>query len=147
MTIEWWQWLVLGLVLIASELAVPAFVLVWFGLSALVLGAMVWLLPAMSLATQLLCWTILSLALIVLWQRVFKKSVMGTRAGTADQIVGETGLLVGDVAPFKHGEVRFQRPVLGSDVWDCIADTEIRAGERVVVVGVEGSTVKIQKRA
>ncbi len=35
MQLEWWHWAVTGILLILSELAVPAFVLVWFGLGAL----------------------------------------------------------------------------------------------------------------
>ena len=39
MTLEWWHWVVFGFVLIIAELAVPQFVLVWFGLGALLVGA------------------------------------------------------------------------------------------------------------
>jgi membrane-bound ClpP family serine protease len=33
----------------------------------------------------------------------------------------------------------------GADLWDCIADEAIKAGERVKVVSVEGSILKIAK--
>ena len=36
--LEWWHWIVLGLVLTLAELAVPAFFIVWFGLGALGVG-------------------------------------------------------------------------------------------------------------
>ena len=36
-------------------------------------------------------------------------------------------------------KVRFQRPVLGSEEWVCVADSPIAAGERVKVIAVEGS--------
>ncbi len=39
MEMEWWQWAVAGIVLVLAELAVPAFVLIWFGLGALVSGS------------------------------------------------------------------------------------------------------------
>ena len=55
----------------------------------------------------------------------------------------EVGMLVRDVAPFEKGEVRFQKPILGADVWECIADEAIRSGERVRVLEVEGSFLKI----
>jgi hypothetical protein len=41
--------------------------------------------------------------------------------------------------------VRFQKPVLGSDTWDCISDEAIRSGERVRVLEVEGSLMKVGK--
>jgi len=34
----WWHWIVLGIVVVLLELAVPAFFLVWFGLGALIVG-------------------------------------------------------------------------------------------------------------
>ena len=59
--------------------------------------------------------------------------------------MGEIGLLVGAVAPFARGKVRFQRPILGSEEWVCTADAAIAAGERVKVVAVEGSYLKVSK--
>jgi hypothetical protein len=58
-------------------------------------------------------------------------------------IIGEVGLLTRTVAPFEKGEVRFQKPLLGADVWECIADDAIKSGERVRVVAVEGSFLKV----
>jgi membrane-bound ClpP family serine protease len=41
--------------------------------------------------------------------------------------------------------VRFQRPLLGAEEWACMAEGAIAAGERVRVVSVEGSFVKVAK--
>ena len=51
--LEWWHWIVLGLVLTLAELAVPAFFIIWFGLGALGVGIALLILPNLSLATQL----------------------------------------------------------------------------------------------
>ncbi|MGE5471884.1 MAG: NfeD family protein [Bacteroidota bacterium] len=146
MTFEWWIWIVGGLALIVAELAIPAFFVIWFGLGALLVGLLTLLLPQISATAQIAVWTLASLALVVLWFKVFKQSFHRTRIGTADgEVIGEIGLLVGAVAPFSRGKVRFQRPVLGSDEWVCLADTAIAAGERVRVVAVEGSFLKVSK--
>lgn len=145
MHLEWWHWVVGGIGLILAELAVPSFFIVWFGLGALLVGLLA-LAFDLSLTAQLATWTLASLAMVFLWFRVFKQSFVKTRAGTADgEAIGEIGLLVGAVAPFARGKVRFQRPVLGSEEWVCLADSEIAAGERVRVVAVEGSFVKVSK--
>ena len=142
---EWWHWIVGGIVLILAELVVPSFFIVWFGLGALLVGLLA-LAFNLSLTAQLATWTLASLAMVWLWFRVFKQSFVKTRAGTAEgEAIGEIGLLVGAVAPFERGKVRFQRPVLGSDEWVCLADTAIAAGERVKVVAVEGSFLKVSK--
>ena len=142
---EWWHWIVGGLMLVLAELVIPSFFIVWFGLGALFVGLLT-LFFDLSLTAQLATWTLASLAMVVLWFRVFKQSFVRTRAGTADgEAIGEIGLLVSAVAPFERGKVRFQRPVLGTDEWVCLADTAIAAGDRVRVVAVEGSFLKVSK--
>lgn len=146
MAIEWWHWAVLGLLLVLSELVVPSFVLVWFGAGALVVAGLVWIAPGVSMVAQILVLVAVSLVFLVLWFRVFKPNVFKTRVGLADSnIVGEVGLLTHPVAPFANGQVRFQRPLLGAEVWECMSDESIAVGERVRVLGVEGNLVKIGK--
>jgi hypothetical protein len=41
--------------------------------------------------------------------------------------------------------VRFQKPLVGSEVWECISDETIKSGERVKVLGIEGSFLKVGK--
>ena len=143
---EWWTWVVGGIALILAELAIPFFFIVWFGLGAILVGLLMMALPHLSLTAQLAVWTLASLAMVVVWFRVFKRSFHKPRVGTADgEVIGEIGVLVSAVAPFERGKVRFQRPLLGSEEWVCLADTAIAAGERVRVVAVEGSYLKVGK--
>jgi membrane protein implicated in regulation of membrane protease activity len=102
--------------------------------------------PGLSLTAQLAIWTAASLAMVMLWFKVFKPGFHKTRIGTAaGEAIGEIGLLVSAVAPFERGKVRFQRPVLGSEEWVCMADAPIAAGERVKVIAVEGSFLTVSK--
>ena len=144
MALEWWHWIVGGIALIALELALPSFFVIWFGLSALLVGLLLLIAPGLPLTGQLLLWAIASVALIVLWFRVFKRFRDKTRIGTAaGEVIGEIGLLVNAVAPFTRGKVRFQRPILGAEEWPCTADVEIAVGSRVKIVSVEGNFVKV----
>lgn len=146
MHLEWWHWIVGGIVLILAELAIPSFFVIWFGLGALLVGILALIAPDLSLTAQVATWTAASLAMVILWFRVFRPNVYKTRIGLAEgEVIGEIGLLVSAVAPFERGKVRFQRPLLGSEEWACLADTPIAAGERVKVVAVEGSFLKISK--
>lgn len=140
----WWHWVVLGIVLLLLELAVPAFFLVWFGLGALVVGVALFAFPALSFAWQVLVWIGFSLVFIWLWFKVFKPGFHKTRAGMSKgAVVGEIGLVIRDIRPFEKGQVRFQKPVLGDEVWESIADEEIKAGERIKVLEVEGNILKV----
>lgn len=143
MQLEWWHWVVAGIILILAELAVPAFVLVWFGLGALVVAMLV-AVADVGVTMQLAAWLVTSVLLVFLWFKVFRPESHKTRIGMSEPaMIGEVGLLARDVAPFEKGEVRFQKPLLGSDTWPCIADEEIAAGTRVKVVAVEGSLLKV----
>lgn len=144
MAFEWWHWAVLGMALVLAELAVPAFVLVWFGLGALIVAILTAAFPGLGATAQLALWIGASLAMVFLWFKVFRSGSHKTRIGTSDaEVIGEIGLLVKDVAPFGRGAVRFQKPVLGSDTWECIADEAISSGDRVRVLNVEGSMLKV----
>lgn len=143
---EWWHWAVLGIGLIIAELAIPAFFIVWFGLGALLVSIVLLVAPSMSLTAQLLTWTLASVAMVVLWFRIFKPGMHKTKIGMSDSnIVGEVGMLIRDVEPFQKGQVRFQKPLVGSEVWECISDETIKSGERVRVLGIEGSFLKVGK--
>ena len=143
---EWWHWVVIAVALSLLELAIPAFVLIWFALGALLVAFVLLILPVLSLTWQLGIWLAASMLMVFLWFKVFKASRHKTRIGTADaNVLGEIGLLARDVAPFVRGEVRFQKPLLGTDTWPCIADCNIATGERVKVVAVEGSMLKVDR--
>lgn len=146
MILEWWHWEIAGLALVLLELAVPAFFVIWFGFGAMLVGLALLVAPGLALSAQIGLWVLASVGMVVLWFRVFKRSQHKTLVGTAaGEVIGEVGLLVSAVAPFERGKVRFQRPVLGAEEWTCVAEAAIAAGERVRVVSVEGSYVKVAK--
>jgi membrane protein implicated in regulation of membrane protease activity len=144
MQLLWWHWMVLGIVLVLLELAVPSFFLVWFGVGAVIVGIAIVAFPALSFAWQILLWMVCSVVFVVLWFKIFRPGVHKTRAGMAKgAAIGEIGLVTREIRPHEKGEVRFQKPLLGDDVWESIADEEIKAGERVRVLDVEGNILKV----
>ena len=66
---------------------------------------------------------------------------MGSSAGT---FIGEIGVLVGELTPQSRSQVRFQKPLLGADLWVCYAETQLAAGTRVRIVAVEGNYLKVE---
>ena len=142
---EWWHWMVLGLCLSMAELLIPAFFIVWFGIGALGVGVALLVAPDLSLAIQLLLWAALSTVLVAVWFRHFRPRTMTSVGTSAASVAGEVGVLVTDINAEIRGQVRFQKPILGSDLWECYADTSIRAGERVRIVAVEGSFIKVKE--
>ena len=141
---EWWYWIVLGLCLVMSELVVPAFFVIWFGIGALLVGVSLLAMPTLGMAVQLMLWAGLSTLLVIFWFRYLKPKTVSLAGSSSAQALGEVGLLVSYLCPDSRGQVRFQKPVLGSDLWECYAETPIKAGERVRVVKIEGHFIKVE---
>ena len=49
---EPWHWFVLGVLLMLSELILPAFAALWFGIAAIMVGILYWMFPMMGVTTQ-----------------------------------------------------------------------------------------------
>lgn len=146
MHLLWWHWVVLGIALMLLELAVPAFFLIWFGLGAVIVGTVLAVFSELAVAYQILAWTAFSLLFIWLWFKVFKPNFHKTRAGMAGgSLIGEIGLVTKDIRPYEKGQIRFQKPILGEEVWASVAEEEIKTGQRVRVLEVEGNTLKVVK--
>jgi membrane protein implicated in regulation of membrane protease activity len=145
MDLAWWHWMILGLGLGLAELAVASFFVIWFGLGAILVGLVLLVAPGIGFTAQMLLWTIASAALTALWFKVFSRFADKTRSGQAAEALGEIGILVRAVEPFQKGEIRFQKPVMGAEVWTCLADEVIAAGQRVRVVAIDGQLLKVGK--
>ena len=145
----WWYWVAFGLVLVGAELVVPSFTIVWFGLAACLVGALVFLAPTLPLGWQIFIWTAASVACTVFWFRYFKpKMVDRTTSGMSrEAIVGQTGMmLVGVASHLDRGRIRFAVPVLGAEEWDCISRDALRAGDYARVTGIEGHVLNVERK-
>ena len=140
----WWNWLLVGLVLLAAEMATPGgFYILFFGLAALIVGALSGL---ELLNTAWLQWFLFSiLSIISLF--LFRNSLlvwMKTRepVGEAvDSMVGELAVLTEDLLPGNLGKVE-----LRGTTWSArnTGQTVLRKGHRARVERVDGLTLWIK---
>ncbi|MFF7707314.1 NfeD family protein [Pseudomonas sp. NPDC007930] len=142
MDVTWYYWLILGLAMAALEVFTGTFVLLCFGLGAVLVGALSWAFPSLPLWGAVLAWVAFTCPLFAACLRWARRQPKDAR-WTADEALGETGLLTVAVNEFNKGRVRFQKPILGADEWPCIADAPIAAGERVRVLAVLGGSMRV----
>jgi len=144
--IKAWYWLVFAMILIMSELMIPNFTIIWFGLGAFLVAATMWALPHLSLTLQLFFWAVASILFTVLWFKVFKvKMEDRTKAGLSlEAVLGESGLVVKPAGTKNRGVVKFTTPVLGSEQWAFICHEDARVGDRIRVVDVSGNTLIVK---
>jgi inner membrane protein len=143
----YWHWLVFGVALIVLEIFLPSFVVLWFGIAALIVGGGLWAVPTLPLAAQLLIWLIASAAMAVIWFRYFKpRMVDKTRAGIArDALLGASGQVIKVPQDGRRGMARFSVPVLGSDEWEIICDEPLVLGDRIFIREFSGNTLIVSK--
>ncbi len=146
--IEYWHWLIVGMILIIAEIFIPSFTVLWFGLGAIVVALILLLFPDMSPAWQLIAWAVSSAALTFFWFKFLKKLMPDrTKAGIArEAVLGETGIVTKSPADNLHGTVRFTTPVLGSDEWPFISEEPVAVGDRVTIVEISGNTLIVEKK-
>lgn len=143
--IEPWHWLVLGVVLIISEMFLTTFATLWFGVAAVIVALLAWLLP-ISEFIQIVLWIMLSIIMVVAWFKFIKPlSIDRTKAGLGGGvIIGELGMIVIRPTPDRVGTVRFSVPIVGATEWMCrTRGEEVEVGQRVVVVDVVGNELVV----
>ena len=107
MTFLWWQWLVLGFALMIAELATPGgFYVIFFGLSAVVVGLLAGAGVAGPMSAQLLLFAVLAVASLVLFRRrLLQLFQSDPQRPPVDRLVGEVGTSTEDLAPGQVGRV------------------------------------------
>lgn len=146
--ILYWHWLVLGMLLLIAEMLLPSFILFWFGLGGLIVGALLFLVPSLSFTLQLLLWAISSAFFTILWFRLFKPMMSDrTKAGMArEAILGESGQVIKVPHDNQNGYVRFATPLIGSEEWPFYCQQDVAIGDRVYVIEISGNTLVVEKR-
>ena len=143
---EPWHWFVLGILLILSELVLPAFAALWFGIAAIMVGVLLWLFPMMGFTTQLVTWIILSVLCTLLWFKFIKPlSTDKTKAGLSrEATIGQVGMVIQTHMEHDLITVRFPMPVLGSDEWNCRSLEPVQVGDRVRVIDILGNDLVVK---
>lgn len=110
--VMWLIWLGVGVGFIIAELMVPGFVVIFFGVGALIAGATAFF--GSSIQVQLIVFGVSSLVLLLLLRRYMASifhgstSVANDREGEADHAIGAQAEVVEAIAPPRRGRIKFQ---------------------------------------
>ena len=135
MTILWWHWLALGLVLVALEMATAGgFYMVFFGIAAICLSVLRAADLGGPLWSQLILFSVLALGALLLRSPVLRWLQLDRRTADVDSLVGDLARPLEAIAPGAVG-----RAELRGTVWSARngAARALVAGERCRVVTVE----------
>lgn len=144
----WILWAVLGAILIVAEIFTSGFVLLWFGIGALV-AAFAGLVGIESLVVQFMIFAVVSIGLTAASRTIFinyfsrEKTGESLRSGV-DALPGKIGTVVSSSKGALHeGAVK----VFGSTwtAYPAAGEPPLEAGERVCVESIEGASIYVRR--
>jgi len=137
-------WWVLALVLIAGEVLLPGYFLLWIGIGAAVMGVITMFLPGLGILAQAIGFVVLAFVSCIAYWRLIRPrlerdaapdSALLNRRGArmiGQRYVLETAIVNG------RGKAR-----VGDGQW-LVEGPDLPSGTTVEVVGVEGTALKVR---
>lgn len=138
----WWMWMVAGFAMLATEMLIPSFFLLFFGVGAVFMGLFQLIVPGVPLWVELLIFlTVSSLWLALFRQRLIKWVEQRNPPKSVDRIEGETALVLADIPPGQLGKAE-----LRGTPWNALnlSDTPALSGSRCRVEKIDGLTLHIR---
>lgn len=144
--IAYWHWLVFGIALAVLEIFVPAFFMLWLGVSAILVGALL-VFVDLSFTLQLSLWVIFSILTTTLWFRLISPRMKDkSYSGMAKEaITGQVGNITEFNPETNQGIIRFHIPILGDTEWPFICEDEVKSGDRGRIIELSGNKLIIKK--
>ena len=138
-----WNWVAIGLVLLVLEIAIPGVFLLWFGMAAIVVGALSIMFHNAGFwpwEAQIVVFLMLSLVLAWYGKRMMDKGDVTDqplRNKRSEQLIGRTATL-GE--PIKEGYGRIR---LDDSQWR-VKGPDLPAGSRVKISGIDGGDLVVE---
>jgi inner membrane protein len=139
---EWWYWILLGLTLLGLEILSGGFYLMFFGLAALAVGALVVFAVAEPVWLQWVLFSVLSVASLLFFRGRILRTIKAKDQTQkySDSLVGEVATLLEDLPPGSTGKAE-----LRGATWSVRngGAAMLSKGQRSRVLRVEGLTLWI----
>lgn len=127
-------WLIVGILLSVSELIIPGLVILFFGMSAIIVAGIRWITGLESLPISFLLWSLISIVLVFSLRKMMTKLLPSeVHKGNIDQRIEAIGKEVEVIktcnADSSEGRIRYQ-----GTTWSATTlEGEIKAGEKATL--------------
>ena len=135
-----WNWLIFGFILMALELIAPGVFLFWFGLAALLVGLVSFVLHP-SWQSQLLMFAAFAVAAVPLWRRLSRSNREASQSNP--YLNRRAAALVGRVFTLEKPIIDGSGTVRVDDTIWRVAGPDAPAGSRVKVVQADGANLTV----
>lgn len=139
--IEFWHWWVACIVLVILEVFVPGTFFLWMGVSAAVVGGILWLMPSMEWEWQFFLFAILSVISIVLWRIRQRSHPTVTEDPNVNQ---RTKRYIGRTFTLSEPIIDGVGKIYVDDSQWRVTGPDCEAGKKVKVTSAESTTLIIE---
>lgn len=139
---EWWIWIVLGLVLLLGEMVTPGgFYILFFGVGAIIVGILAGFNVAGPLWFQVIVFSGFSLITFWLFRRRLVQSIDRGTPDKVDTLIGETAVVTEEIPSRGIGKAEMR-----GTSWSAhnISEQSLARGQRCRVERVEGLTIYVR---
>ena len=140
-SVDYWHWLVLGVVLVILEVLSPGAFFLWLGISAGIVGVLLLLSPGMAWEYQILAFALFSVVSIGVWRMYLRRNPIETDQPTLNRR-GEQ--YVGRLFSLEQAVVNGQGKIRVDDSTWRIEGPDCEPGTRVRIIGVSGVVLKFE---
>lgn len=139
-------WWIVAFLLIAGEVMLPGYFLLWTGLAAAAMGVLLWLVPGLSLLWQAIAFGVLAFGFCAVYARWLKPKLERRAPGEerlnrrGEQMIGKRYPLV---EPIVNGRGKAR---VGDGQW-LVSGPDLPLGSIVEVVSVDGTTLQVRAAA
>ena len=136
-------WWIVALVLIAIEVVMPGYFMLWIGIGAAVTGVLVFIVPGLSMLIQSVLFAVLAFASCAAYWYGLRPTLHRNEPGDvklnrrAEQLIGNRYVLIEAIVNGRG------TACVGDGQW-LVSGPDLPLGSTVEVVAVEGTTLKVR---
>lgn len=138
----YWNWLALGLLLAMLEMIIPGAAMLWIGAAAIITGVALWLFPGIDWEWQIIMFSLLGIASVILSRRLFARSSAESSDPSlnnrSEQLVGRVTVLE---TAIENGQGRAR---IGDSSW-AVTGPDMPAGTKVRITAADGTMLQVER--
>jgi inner membrane protein len=139
--VEFWYWLVAAVIMIVIEMLLPAAYFLWMGISAFIVGLLLYVIPDLHLLIQVIIFGVLSVVTLVLYKK-YKKENPTVKDEPNLNRRGEQ--YVGRIFTLEEAIVNGVGKVKVDDSSWKVKGMDMPAGSKVRVMSVDGTVFNVE---
>jgi len=138
--VVYWTWWIIGILLVILEISAPGTFFLWMGISAGIVGVILYIVPELAWELQLTIFSVLSVATVLISRKYLQKNEenQSTLSQRGKRYIGMT-VVVEDSIENGIGKVRIE-----DTLWRA-AGQDASKGNKVRITGIDGATFQVER--